>query len=93
MRGSGDVGRRPTGSTPRATTHARHVGGADVAATACGLPERLHGYLRAQQVLSAGLMSAMADSYQEIDELLFKPLVEGIEIEGTEWKVTPTEAQ
>ena len=60
-------------------------------AAACGLPERLHEYLRAKQVLSTGLMAALADSYQEIDELLFKPLLEGEEIEGTEWKISSTE--
>ena len=60
-------------------------------ATACGLPEKLHGYLRAKQVLSTGLLAAMADSFQEIDELLFKPLLEGEEIEGTEWKISSTE--
>eukprot|EP00913_Durusdinium_trenchii_P007654 g7191.t1 len=60
-------------------------------ATACGLPERLQGYLRSQKVLSAGLMAAMADSYKEVDDLLYEPLKEGVELDGQEWKLQPDE--
>ena len=60
-------------------------------AAACGLPENLLGYLKDKRVLSAGLLAAMADSYKEVDEMLYQPLLDGIELEGHEWKIAPEE--
>ena len=51
-------------------------------ATSCGLPEHLLGYLKDRQILSAGLLAAMADTYKEVDEMLYVPLRDGVTVEG-----------
>ena len=90
--GSGDLGRtNRRGPSPPTTPMRAMSAELSSTAAACGLPERLLGYLKDKRVLSVGLLAAMVDSYKEIDELLYQPLLDGTEIEGHEWKIDPEE--
>eukprot|EP00913_Durusdinium_trenchii_P034582 g32352.t1 len=88
----GDLGRtNRRGPSPPTTPMRAMSAELSSTAAACGLPERLLGYLKDKRVLSVGLLAAMVDSYKEIDELLYQPLLDGTEIEGHEWKIDPEE--
>ena len=49
-------------------------------------------YLRARKALSKGILGAMAQNWDEVDQLLVKPLVDGHTHEGVTYKVTEAEA-